>query len=84
MVTHPFHPLTGQEFELVGYAHTWGEHRVFFRGPGEERVRSLPAGWTDIEGVDPFVVISAGRAHFRVEDLLALAGLVRTLKGGEA
>ena len=59
-VTHPFHPLSGQEFELVGYAHTWGEHRVFFRQPGEERVHSLPAGWTDVEGVDPFLVI-AGR-----------------------
>lgn len=57
---------------------------MFFRKPGEERVHSLPAGWTDVEGVDPFVVISAGRAHFRVEDLLALAGLVRELKGGEA
>ena len=84
MVTHPFHPLAGREFELVGYAHTWGEHRVFFRTRGEERVRSLPAGWTDIEGVDPFLVVSAGRAHFRVEDLLALADLVRRLEGKEA
>jgi hypothetical protein len=56
---------------------------VFFRTPGEERVRSLPAGWTDVEGMDPFVVVSAGRAHFRVEDLLALADLVRRLKDKE-
>jgi hypothetical protein len=34
--------------------------------------------------VDPFLVISAGRAHFRVEDLLALAGVLRELKGKEA
>lgn len=26
-VVHPFHPLSGREFELVGYSHTWGEHR---------------------------------------------------------
>ncbi|MHB8590093.1 MAG: hypothetical protein ACYDA0_14805, partial [Candidatus Dormibacteraceae bacterium] len=25
-VIHPFHPLAGREYELVGYAHTWGEH----------------------------------------------------------
>ena len=43
-MTHPFHPLLGQEFDLVGYAHTWGEHRVFFRERGEERVRSLQVG----------------------------------------
>jgi hypothetical protein len=75
--------LNGQEFELVGYAHTWGEHRVFFRKPGEQRLRSLPAGWTDVEGMDPFLALSAGRAHFRVEDLLVLAGLLRELKAGE-
>ncbi|MBI2917614.1 MAG: hypothetical protein HYY01_06420, partial [Chloroflexi bacterium] len=30
-VVHPFHPLTGREFDLVGCGHTWGEHRVFYR-----------------------------------------------------
>jgi len=78
-VTHPFHPLLGGEFDLVGYAHTWGEHRVFFRLPGETRVRSLPAGWTDIEGPDPFLVVSGGRTCFRVEDLAALVRLIDEL-----
>ena len=83
-VTHPFHPLRGLEFELVGYAHTWGEHRVFFREPGQSRVRSLPAGWTDVEAPDLFVERSAGRAHFRPEDLLALACLLGELGTREA
>jgi len=78
-VTHPFHPLLGREFELVGYAHTWGEHRVFFREPGEERVRSLPVGWTDVEGPDPFLVLSGGRTDFRVDDLLALVRLLEEI-----
>ena len=73
--------MFGQTFELVGYAHTWGEHRVFFREPGEERVRSLPAGWTDVEGPDPFLVLSGGRACFRVEDLVALVRLLEELDG---
>jgi hypothetical protein len=81
-VTHPFHPLLGEEFDLVGYAHTWGEHRVFFREPGQERVQSLPAGWTDVEGPDPFLVLSGGRAWFRVEDLVALVRLLDELDGG--
>lgn len=80
---HPFHPLTGREFELVAYAHTWGEHRVFFRAPGDDRVRSLPARWTDVEGVDPFVVLAAGRTFFRVEDLVALARLLAELSARE-
>lgn len=80
-MTHPFHPLLGREFDLIGYAHTWGEHRVFFREPGEVRVRSLPAGWTDVEGPDPFLVLSGGRACFRVEDLVALVRLLDELDG---
>lgn len=67
----------------MGYAHTWGEHRVFFRKPGEERVRSLPASWTDVEGPDPLLVISGGKAHFRVEDLLVLAALLKEPKAAE-
>jgi hypothetical protein len=76
-VVHPYHPLAGQEFELVGYAHTWGEHRVFYRAPGSERVRSLPAIWTDVVEVDAFVALAGGRSLFRVEDLLGLVALVR-------
>ncbi len=73
---HCFHPRAGQELELLGYAHTWGEQRVFYREAGSERVRSLPASWTDVTGPDPFVVLAAGRCLFRVDDLLALAELV--------
>ena len=40
----------------------------------------MPAAWTDVEGPDPFLVVSAGRASFRVEDLLALAALVAGLE----
>jgi len=40
-------------------------------------VRSLPARWTSAVAEDPAVVMSAGRAHLRVADLLELAQLVR-------
>jgi hypothetical protein len=33
---------------------------------------------------DPFVVVAAGRSLFRLEDLIALAALVRDLGGPEA
>ncbi len=78
-MTHPFHPLTGRSFELVGYSHSWGEHRVFFRESDGGRVRSMPANWTDVEGPDPFLELAAGRTCFRVEDLLTLARLLAEL-----
>ena len=65
---------------MVGFAHTWGEHRVFFREPGKTQVRSLPATWTDVVAPDPFVVVAAGRSYFRPKDLVQLALLLRSLK----
>jgi hypothetical protein len=43
---------------------------------------SLPATWTDVVGPDPFVVVSAGRSHFRPADLLQLAVLLCELTMG--
>jgi hypothetical protein len=74
-VTHPFHPLRGCEFVFLSIGQTWGEDRVFFLDEAGVR-RSLPTSWTDAAAVDPFVVVAAGRAAFRVEDLVALADLV--------
>jgi hypothetical protein len=64
---------------MLGFAHTWGEHRVFFRKPGDQRIYSVPAGWTDVEDPDAFTALSAGRSALRVDDLLALVVLVEEL-----
>ncbi len=75
---HPFHPQCGESFELLSHSSSWGEDRVTFHDR-EGRLRGLPASWTSVVGPDPFVVLSAGRAVFRVEDLLALVEVVRGL-----
>jgi uncharacterized protein DUF5372 len=41
----------------------------------------LPASWTDVDGLDPFLVQAAGRSLFRPEDLLKLAALMGELSG---
>jgi hypothetical protein len=78
-VTHPFHPLSGREFEFVKRRRTWGEDQVFFYGPGGV-LTWLPAEWTDAVAEDPFVAAAAGRAPFRTADLLELAALVDGLR----
>ena len=50
---------------------------------GEGRVRSLPTAWTSVAVPDPFVILSAGRSLFRIEDLLALVTLVGKLSTRE-
>jgi hypothetical protein len=46
------------------------------------QVAYFPAAWTDAGQVDPFVVLSGGRAVGRFEDLLRLAQLIQDRKGG--
>jgi len=81
-VTHPFHPLYGQQFEMLSYRHNWGEYRVtFYDTPGH--VRALPAAWTSMAPPDACVILAAGRAAFRVADLLELSRLIQRLEEGD-
>jgi len=76
-ITHPFHPLAGQQFALIEQRVAWGEPRVFFRDPLTSHLRSLPTAWTDLADPDPFVILSAHRAILRLSDLQALVRLVQ-------
>ncbi len=46
----------------------------------DERLWSLPTFWTSLGAVDPFVVLSGGRALFRPRDLLRLSELIAGLE----
>jgi hypothetical protein len=68
--------LRGQAFPFVVAKPLWGEDRVTVTHP-DGRVHSVPVGWTDFVPGDPYVSLGRGRSHFRVEELLMLAALVR-------
>jgi hypothetical protein len=78
-VIHPFHPLSGRDFELVTYKQAWGEDRVYFRDDAG-RLHRMPVGWTSIVEPDAFQVTAAGRCRFRTDDLLRLVELVAGLR----
>ena len=58
---------------------TWGEYRVFFYDE-QGSLKALPANWTDVGTTDPFVTLSAGMAHFKPADLLALVSMLARLR----
>ena len=58
----------------------WREDRAWFHDAAAGCLRSLPANWTDLVAEDPFNVVAAGRAAFRVQELLELAQLIGVLK----
>ncbi|MER6121468.1 DUF5372 family protein [Streptomyces sp. NPDC001795] len=78
-MTHPFHPLCGREFTFVDRRLAWDEDRIALTDENGELV-SLPAAWTDVDPVEPFVAMAAGRCPFRVSDLLAAAELIEALR----
>lgn len=81
-MTHPFHPLSGKTFEFVTCHRNWGGEIVYYPD-GAGNLCSLPLKWTSLAPIDPFVHVSAGRAAFRVSDLLELSHLLVSLKLGQ-
>jgi hypothetical protein len=79
-VTHPFHPLSGRDFEFVACRQNWGEDRVHLHDENGQ-LFSLPAGWTDV-AADRFAVVAAGRCAFTIDGLLAVADLVGRFRAG--
>jgi hypothetical protein len=78
-ITHPFHPLRGEEFELIRYHRSWGgTGKVDGRTADGQRI-SFPLSWTNAGVGDPFLAIAQGRSYFRVDDLLRLAALLDDL-----
>ncbi len=77
-MTHPFHPLFERELSPIDrrIRGTGGDRVYFYDEDG--RLESIPVAWTDLAAEDPFVVVSAGRAFFRVEDLLRLSTLIES------
>jgi len=60
---------------MVDYRCAWGEHRVYFTAD-DGAICRVPANWTDVPGVDPFVLIAGERSPFRFDDLVELVHLL--------
>ena len=80
-VVHPFHPLNGRRCRLVEVRRAFVPPRAFFLDP-EGEMRSVPVAWTDLAAPDPFKEMAAGRSPFRAADLLELAALIGSRRGG--
>jgi hypothetical protein len=77
-VTHPFHPLAGEVFEIVDRrCLESGEYVYIETRPGV--VQGVPVAWTNLGATDAFVAMAAGRSMFRVDALLRLAEIVSEL-----
>ena len=78
-VTHPFHPLNGQQLPCVGERYNrYGKTLLLQSDDGV--IYIVRPQWTDELAPDPEVVLGGQRAMFRVTDLLELANLIDRLR----
>jgi hypothetical protein len=77
-ITHPFHPRSGREFELICRRRHWGEDRVVYSGD-DGRLRTISAAFTDAAPLDEFRLVAGGKAAFRTVDLMTLCELLDRL-----
>ena len=80
-ITHPFHPHSGREFELICRRRHWGEDRVVYSGE-DGRLRTISAAFTDVARADEFRLVAGGKAAFRTVDLMMLCALLDRLGVG--
>ncbi len=77
-ITHPFHPLRGQTFDVIGRSPHWGEDRVIYQA-ADGTLPTIAVSMTDMAPLDCFRDIAAGRAAFRMVDLQRLIGVLDRL-----
>ena len=77
--THAFHPLHGRELVVVDRRRSRHGDRVWYEAD-DVSICTVPLAWTSLAVVDPFEVISAGRARFRPDDLVRLAALAEGVR----
>jgi hypothetical protein len=73
VVTHPFHPLSGQRLEVL-YVKRRGADTVFVCSGGVSGLITVPLSWTD-RGDPPL------RQRLSVEALAELAVTTRAIRG---
>lgn len=77
-VTHPFHPLSGQQLACVGERFNRYGKRLLLR-VDDANVCSVPPQWTDVVAADAEIVMGNASALLRMTDWIDLARLVARL-----
>jgi hypothetical protein len=77
-ITHPFHPMSGQQFDLVEHRCIFAESFVYFHD-SDGHLREIPSAWTDSVKGDAFVEMASGRSQLHAGCLLELVDLIDRL-----
>ena len=87
-ITHPYHPLRGQQFPLLKIRRIGGAETVILRGTSGGTF-AVPLAWTDRAKPNPWQTIGRNPALFSAQSLASLVELLDLLSarddnGGKA
>ena len=77
-ITHPYHPLKGQSYDILKIKKINGERRYSLRVDND--VVCVPESWTDRCVAHPIDLNEDRPLQFNAVDLAKLAGLLRDLQ----
>ena len=77
-ISHPFHPLRGQRFEVLKKRRVAGVDTLILRGL-ERGTLSVPREWTDWADLSPDDSLDRPPRRLAAESLFALAALLEEL-----
>ena len=77
-ISHPFHPLRGQRFEVLKKRRVAGVDTLILRGL-ERGTLSVPREWTDWADLSPYDSLDRPPRRLAAESLFALAALLEEL-----
>jgi hypothetical protein len=78
-ITHPFHPLRGQRFEVLKPRQVAGTETLIVRD-GERGSFSIARDWTDWGAPEPSAGLTASAGKLAFEPLMELLALIRVLQ----
>jgi hypothetical protein len=78
-ITHPFHPLRGQRFEVLKPRQVAGTETLIVRD-GERGSFSIARDWTDWGNPEPDAGLSTSACKLAFEPLIALVALIRVVQ----
>jgi hypothetical protein len=77
-ITHPYHPLRGQQFPLLKIRRIGGVETVILRGTSGGTF-AVPLAWTDRAEPNPWQTIGSNPPLFSAQSLASLVELIDLL-----
>jgi len=83
IITHPFHPLLGQSFEILSTRKVSGREVFSLRSTARSGLLAIPREWTDKADPDPYKVLPTPPPILSFPQLQLLTEFINNRSSGD-